>query len=304
MSRLPTEPSPWPLPMPVLPANPMPVRAWPQAAERILERTLRRARGRIAQQVLYVSPAGVSAWNASERENVGQVGHGANSDARANEFADFDAWCRANEGCDARLLVSSHLLHSLVIDPGLQLSGEPEVRGYAAQQFSHYHGAQARQWPMAVWAQPSHSGACALHSVDLPALLGLAAAHDVQLRSIAPVWSAGLDSLSTLEPAFAGAQRQALALVEGRLVTWLVAEAACLVAVQQRFIDTPRVEPLADLLNRLVVETGPLCEPPLLVGWGVEDTGLGSSLPARVMTDLGARTAAAEWVLDAMGKRA
>ena len=294
MSRSPTDASPWP----AIPATPLPVHTWSHDLARMLDRALQRARGRLAQQVLYLGVAGVSAWSAPAG------GSDSSAASATGEYADFDAWCRANSGCDARLFVCGHLLHSLVVDPTLQLFDEPAVRAYAVQQFSHYHGPQARQWPMAVWAHPSNSGACALHSVDLPTLMAQAAAHDVRVRSIAPAWSAGLASLSRLKPAFAGTQPQALALVEGRRVTWLVAQAACVVTLQQRFIDTPRIDALADLLHRLVIETGPFAEPPLVVGWGLDDAAPASSLPAQVLTPLGQHTASAEWLLDTMGRGA
>lgn len=272
---------------------PLPGRTWSHDLARTLDRALQRARGRVVQQVVYLGVDGVSAWRASAG--------GSRLATATDEYADFDAWCQANSGCEARLFVSGHLLHSLVVDPALRLLDEPAVRAYAAHQFSHYHGPQAQQWPMAVWAQPSNSGACALHSVDLPALMAQAASHDVRVRSMAPAWSAGLDSLSKLKPAFAGAQPQALALVEGRRVTWLVAQATCVVALQQRFIDTPRIDALADLLHRLVIETGPFAEAPLVVGWGLDDAAPASSLSAQVLTPLGQRTACADWLLDTMG---
>jgi len=291
VSPLPTDTTPWPVTADARSS----VRTWSDDLARTLDRALQRARGRVAQQVVYLGADGVSAWcapNGSSR---------AGAAAATHEYADFNAWCQAHSGCDARLFVSGQLLHSLVVDPALQLFDEPAVRAYAAQQFSHYHGPQARQWPMAVWAQPSSSGACALHSGDLPTLMAQAAAHDVRVRSVAPVWSAGLGSVSRLKPAFGGAQQQALALVEGRRVTWLVAQAACVVGLQQRFIDTPRIDALADLLHRLVIETGPFAAPPLLVGWGLDDAQSAASLPAQVLTPLDQPTACAEWLLDTMG---
>ena len=275
----------------------LPARGRSNELARTLGRALQHARGRVDRQVVYLGAAGVTAWQA----HAGSSRSGAA--AASAEHTDFNAWCRAHSGCEARLFVSGHLLHSLVVDPALRLFDEPAVRAYAAQQFSHYHGPQARQWPMAVWAQPSNSGACAMHSVDLPALMAQAAAHDVWVRSIAPVWSAGLESVSRLKPAFGGVQAQALALVEGRRVTWLVAAAGSVVSLQQRFIDMPRIDALASLLHRLVVETGPFAEPPLVVGWGLDDAWPAAPLPAQVLTPLGQPTACADWLLDTMGRR-
>ncbi len=279
MSPSPTEPSPL-----------AGVRQWPRA----VGRAVRGWRARVPQHTLLLNPQGVLAWR-TDVPNKLEAGAAA-------PFAcdSFGAWCAAHPGTDARVLVSGHLLHSLVIDPALQLEGDDAVRRYARQQFGHYHGATARQWPLAVWSDAASAGACALHALDLDALQSSAAVHEVRLRSIAPLWSAGLASLTACMPAFAAAGPHALALVEASLVTWMVVDAGRIQALQQRHLDAPRLDALADVLDQLVAESRPLAAPPIVVGWGLEDGGPATPLPGRVWSPLSHPTADARWVLDTM----
>lgn len=262
------------------------------AWRRGISRSLRRARGRLPLHTLYLQPQGVLAWNTVDTRPAG-VGTTA-------AFDNFDAWCRVNPNSEARLFVSGHLLHSLVADPALRLRDEDAVRNYARQQFVHYHGTHARQWPMAVWSSASYSGACAAHSIDLNALRATAASHDVHLHSIAPAWSAGLASLTRQVPSLAGPGPSAVALVEGSLVTWLTASAGTITSMQQRYLDAPRTGLLTELLDRLVEETGPFAHPATVVGWGLEDGAIPPALRANVVSPPGGRDAAACWMLDSM----
>lgn len=217
-------------------------------------------------------------------------------------------WCAAHHGAQARIRVSGHLLHSIVVDPALRLRDDAAVRAYAMQQFTYYHGTKAQHWPLAVWCSGAlagaSAGACALHSFDLPALQAAAARHGVRLRSIAPAWSAGLTSLAIRRPSFAGLGLHALALVEGTLLTWLVADAGRIVALQQRYLDAPHTDALADLLDRLESEGGALAEPPLVVGWGLEGSGHASRLRVNVLGPTGDGQTVGAWMLDTMNAAA
>jgi hypothetical protein len=268
------------------------VSRWPIDRARIRRAAQAFWRGRAPRHTLYLHPQGLTAWRAGAVPTAPE------------HFADFDAWCRAHPGSQARLLLSGKGLHSLLIDPGLSLGDEETLRTYARQQFAHYHGAPARQWPIAVWSDgkpEGHAGACALHGFDLDALRASAKAHQVHLTGVAPLWSAGLGSLAQRVPAFGGPGRHALALVEGRLVTWLVTESGAVTALRQRHLDAPDTARLAALLNDLSAGTEPLSTPPLLVGWGLDDDA-GSGLPAQALTPLHTGSGAlGPWVLDAMG---
>lgn len=256
-------------------------------------RALRRAIGHRPRHTVYARPEGLQSWSSDARRNTGAA-------ASAAEFVDFAAWCAANEGAEATLRVSGHLIHNLIVDPVMALADEDAVRRYARQQFAYYHGPQADEWPLASWLDRSGSGACALHALDLTALRAAAARHDVRLRGVAPAWSAGLASLSAANPSLAAAGRRALAVVEGTMLTWLVIENGRMTALQQRFLDAPRVPTLADLLVRLVAETPALAEEPFVVGWALEDADDGLLAHAQLLAPLGAHASAMRWMLDAM----
>ena len=268
-----------------------------------LARTLRRMGRRAPQRTVCLQAGSVLSWDVAKR-GAGELP----ATARCAEFDHFDAWCAANEGCDARLFVSGHLLHSVLIDPALKLADEEAVRACARQQFTHYHGAPARQWPLAVWADGPQAGACALHALDLDALRASAARHDVRLRCVAPLWSAGLGSLTACVPAFADAGPRALALVEGTMVTWLVADAGRALALQQRYLEAPHVDALVALLARLVAEGGLMAGLPVVVGWGLHDAEpsaelthqMRPTLRAQVIGSLAGPGPATDWVLDTM----
>ncbi len=265
-----------------------PTETWP----RRLGRTLRRVGGRVPRHTLYLQPHGLQSWATGSRSGAGVV---------VTAFAGFEPWCVANAGADATVCVSGHMLHSLVVDPALELAGAAAVRSYARQQFTHYHGPQAQHWPLAAWCDDRSAVACALHTLDLTALHATAAKHGVRLRSVAPVWAAGLNSLARFKPSFAAPGPRALALLEGGLLTWLVADAGRIVGLQQRFLDAPRVAALSDLLARLVGEGPALAEPPFVIGWGLDD-GAGAAPPrCQLLGTLDQQGATAHWMLDAIG---
>ena len=298
-------------------------RAWPtQIGRAVLG--LRGLRGAAPVQTLYVSPpppapdhdvSAASAMHEGRAVPIVQAwpdgGFG-----RAQTFPSFDAWCAANPGAPARLCVSAHLLHGLVVDPtlalGLALADDTALRGYARQQFSHYHGDAAQGWPLATWALGSGStrstrsnlslGACALHSLDLDALRASAARHGVRLRSVAPVALAGLASLTRQQPSFAHAGRRALALVEGRLLTWLLVDGGRIVGWQQRFLEAPNSAALAQLLAQLLSESSatPLVEPPRVVAWGLDDNDNNTDTDTDSDSD---SAACGRWVHDALDAR-
>lgn len=273
--------------------------AWPRSLARsfgrALGRSLRRARGAVACHTIYLHPHGLQAWRHSARDSA---------EASAAAYLNFDAWCTANAGADAAVYVSGHLLHSLVIDPALGLEGDAAVRSYARQQFAHYHGPQARHWPLAAWCDDFGAVACALHALDMTALRAASAQHDVRLRSVAPAWSAGLNSLTEFKPSFAAPGPRAIALLEGTLLTWLVVDSGCIAVLQQRFLDAPRVTALADLIDRLVGESPALAEAPLVIGWGLDEGETAAPPRCQLLGSLGSLDtsgATMRWMLDTIG---
>ena len=297
--------------------------ARPTWLERAVQRAKRakRAMGltfKPARHTLYLHAQGVMSWPTPGRSAV--------TPPQA-QFPDFVAWCAAHPHSQARIFVSGHLLHSLVVPPEVVVTDDAALRRYAQQQFGHFHGAAAKEWPLAVWLRPSSkkhasAGACALHGVDLAALQSAAKRHGVQLQSVAPMWSAGLSSaaahLAAREPSYASNQPRALALVEKNLVTCMVLKAGAVLAVQQRYLDAGNPLALPNLLEEVSQESAAQSSPAAWVGWDWQDDanatatanataskahghghGLGQGLSPR-----DPRRAVSEWALDRVGSTA
>jgi hypothetical protein len=265
-----------------------------------------------ARHTLYLHAQGVMSWPTPGRSAV--------TPPQA-QFPDFAAWCAAHPYSQARIFVSGHLLHSLVVPPEVVVADDAALRRYAQQQFGHFHGAAAKEWPVAVWLRPSSkkhasAGACALHGVDLAALQSAAKRHGVRLLSVAPMWSAGLSSaaahLAAREPSFAGNQPRALALVEKNLVTCMVLKTGAVLAVQQRYLDAGNPLALPNLLEEVSQEATAQSSPAAWAGWDWQGdanananaskphgNGLGQGLSPR-----DPRRAVSEWALDRVGSTA
>lgn len=261
-----------------------------------LGRGLRRSLGRGACSTLYLHTHGVWAWPHPTRGQAAPA-------PQAHE--NIDAWCAAHEGSDADVVVSGHLVHSLLVDTAVPLADEHALQTYVRQQFTHYHGAVAQDWPLAHWSEGPQRGACALHALDLAAVQRLCASHDVHLRSVRPAWSVVLQGASQASPLAAHA-RTALAVVDGALVTWLRVEAGQLRALQQRFAASATAPDIAALLAQLAAEAAaestPLSHPPLIVGWGVAVADPGIAWPGRLLGIEEGPAPAARWLM-AGGRR-
>lgn len=187
--------------------------------------------------------------------------------------ADFNAWCQAHPGRRARLAISASTLRTLVAPTDLPLADEAALAAYARLQFGHYFGAAAQGWPMATWWVGAKSGAqrgaCALVDTALPT-------QDRRLAALQPSWSLALRQQAGADPAWAAAPRTALALVEGRALTWMCLRDGALNELHQRVLDEGAGEAeLQSLLQGLQEATGGFSHAPKLVGWsGVDIPGL------------------------------
>ena len=208
------------------------------------------------------------------------------STASSTTHESFAHWCAAHPGADASLRVSGQLVHTLVVDPLLKLKDVAAIRRYALQQFTHYHGASAEDWPLAVWRDGAGALVCGLHDTDVQAMLAHAEQHGVRVREFMPVWCAGLAIASVSYPDFGLDGRHAMMLAEGNTATWLVVEDGAVVSVVQRHADSARGADVVALLETLVAETPPLIEPPILLGHGVESPCELSTSQARLLCDL------------------
>jgi hypothetical protein len=268
-----------------------------QPLRRAWQRLRARASGQHTLHTLYLSSDGVLSWPSATA---------ATAHHKATACADFAAWCAAHPHSDARIFVSGHLLHSLVVDPALKLTDDAALRAYAQQQFGHYHGPAARQWPLAVWSHQSktqrQAGACALHGVDMNALHAAAHAHGVRLLSVSPVWSAGLSSVTARWSAQEGKQsRHAVALIEGALLTWMLLQGGTVLALEQRYLDAPDWPAALRLVAQLSSNGAALSAPPALVAWGLSpDTAHPLSVHAAVhkRSSHDHRSAIGAWVMD------
>ncbi len=201
--------------------------------------------------------AGDGLWDAGAR--AGEAG--------CRRHADFETWCAAHPGAACRVLVSGRLMHHLVCDADLPLRDSDATAAYARQLFTHYHGQAAQRWPLAPWRSGERRGACALHAVDLPAMRRSAAAHAVQMRSVAPWWSTVLPGVAQREPAWWMAPRATLFVVEGASVTRVGVSAARCTQLQQHRLDQPTTQALDALCAE---HAGADSQPPLALGHGLD----------------------------------
>ncbi len=275
-----------------------------------------KVRGISTLHTLYWGPNGNLSWPFADADATSPSIAGHPSPATA--CADFESWCAAHPDSEVRIFVSGHLLHSLVVDPTMQLADDAAVSAYAQQQFGHYHGVAARQWPLAVWSHQNktqrQSGACALHGVDMSALQNAARGHGVRVRSVSPVWSAGLSSVTSRwsEVALKNSVH-AVALIEGSLLTWMLLQSGMVMALEQRYLDAPNWPAALRLVAQLSAESGPLATPAAVVAWGLpartdateaRHSTQPSSIEAAVgawPADEGDCRAMRAWVLDAVG---
>jgi len=227
---------------------------------------------------------------------------GANSPQRT-----VQEWAEAHRGTAARLIVSARLLHELVCEPGLPLAQEADLQAYGRQQFSHYFGAAAKQWPLASWrlgALPADGaeqsaeqcGLSALHGLDWPALRLTFEANAVQLRQVQPAWAPVLAHVLATEPVWAAASQAGLAWVEGQVLTWLQLRAGRVQALRQLRLSEATVAALHETLAEL--RSG-FAGPVLALGFGLSaepgQTDAGASEGLRLLGRLTGTAPQAEW---------
>lgn len=133
--------------------------------------------------------------------------------------ASFDAWCQAHPGAACRLVVSSWLLHELLLDPALPLADDRARLAYARGLLQHYHGDDAADWPLAAWQVAGRRGVSALHGLRLTALQDSARQAGVGLRSVRPWWRLALTLAQQQLPSLHQATAVRLLVVDGGLVT-------------------------------------------------------------------------------------
>ena len=170
--------------------------------------------------------------------------------------ADLSAWIGSRPARDGLLVISSALMHALVLrDAALPLRHESELLPYARQQFALVHGAAAQTWPLALWSDWPLQVACALHGLDLPAMARSARRSGLRLRRARPWWSVAWRRAHA-DASWAARPRRAVLLVEGAQTTWMVGDGTGLAALTARRLAAPGLAALLELLAELQAADG------------------------------------------------
>lgn len=175
---------------------------------------------------------------------------GANETARVDDWA---AWCAAHAGARVQMVLSGHLTTDLLAPAGLPLRGRAQVAAWARQQWQHYHGPAAQDWPLAAWPH----GACALTGRSLAALVVPALAHRVSLMQMRPWWSVAWPAVQRAAPQALPGGSGVLWLLEERRVTRLQLRDGTLAGLEPRWLDEATPEALDRLVHQYPEEAGP-----------------------------------------------
>jgi hypothetical protein len=210
---------------------------------------------------------------------------------------DLPLWLAAHPGSEIRVLLSGRLVHPLLVrDAALAGARDADRRAWARQQFLHYYGPEAADWPLVLWADAPVLAAAALHGADLPGWQSSAAVHGSRLGTIRPWWSVVPTKVAAAVNGWPGAGRSALMLLEGAHAAWMRFDDGRLCAVEQRRANGPDAPAVGALLEEWQAEHEVPDAATVVAGFGVlgrtdELAGLG-----RVLGDLGATQPDALWV--------
>lgn len=219
---------------------------------------------------LYWGEAGLWSFNPALADS---------SDSKGQSWPDFESWCAAHPGQQLRIWVGGAWVHNVSVPADMPLADAQAVKAYARLQFVHYFGAAAQDWPLALWQPGSGPAAGQRHAVALQEQGGLSLAalsqtaqrYRVRILSLRPAWSHALAIAATLDQAWARAESSGLALLEGRMLSWLSLSKGQLVEVQQRYLDQADSQELQALMQGLQPATGS-SHAPKLMGWGPQGT--------------------------------
>jgi hypothetical protein len=141
-------------------------------------------------------------------------------------------------GGAVRVVLSGRLTHQLLVhDAAHALPDEDAVAGWARHQFTHYHGAVAQGWSLALWRQGAQRGACALVGLDLPVLEAAARRRGVPLLAVQPWWAVALHALGREAATLALAADAEVWLIEGVHATRLRSASGQVVAIEQHWLE-------------------------------------------------------------------
>lgn len=163
--------------------------------------------------------------------------------------ASFDTWCQAHPGASCGLVVSSWLLHELLLDSALPLPDDRARLAYARGLLQHYHGDDATEWPLAAWQVAGRRGVSALHALRLTALQDSARRAGVALRSVRPWWRLALSLAQQQLRSFDQDNAARLLVVDGGLVTQIDLARGLLARLENRRLyaaEGPALQALVD----------------------------------------------------------
>jgi len=179
----------------------------------------------------------------------GWRGPSATGPTAPEPHASFDAWCQAHPGAACGLVVSSWLLHELLLDRALPLADDSARLAYARGLLRHYHGDDAGEWPLAAWQAAGRRGVSALHGLRLTALQDSARQAGVVLRSVRPWWSLALAIARQRVLSLDSAAAVRLLVVDGGLATQIDLVSGSLDRLENRRLgaaDGPALQALLD----------------------------------------------------------
>jgi hypothetical protein len=153
---------------------------------------------------------------------------------RGKRHADFGAWCRAHPRRACALWIGSARLTDLACERGAPLGDGVARLAWARRVLAHYHGEAAEAWPLAAWRRGAALGVSALHGADLEALRASAAAAQVSVVSVRPLWPLLLGRLQTQAPQRRGVGAWRAVLVEGELATVVRMQGGRVAAIHRR----------------------------------------------------------------------
>ena len=225
---------------------------------------------------LYWGEAGL--WSFEPAALDSSAGPGSR---QGQSWPDFESWCAAHPGQQLRIWVGGAWVHNVSVPADMPLADAQAVKAYARLQFVHYFGAAAQDWPLALWQPGRGPAAGQRHAVALQEQGGLSLAalsqtaqrHGVRILSLRPAWSHALAIAATLDQAWARAESSGLALLEGRMLSWLRLSQGQLVEVQQRYLDQADSQELQALMQGLQPASGS-SHAPKLMGWGPQGSRL------------------------------
>lgn len=200
---------------------------------------------------------------------------------------DWRSWRNAAGTGRCCLWLAGSMVHDLVADPTLGLDDPADVAAWARAQWTHYHGAAARDWPIATWSARGRRGASALHGVDLRALQAQAGTAQVTLVSVRPWWTQVL-ALCLARPDGVGRGSKQLLVLEGSHAVQVTLRGGRVETVRHRRLD----HATAAEVSALVAEQAPP-EATYAVGYGMADQAIAG---VEVLAPLNDTSPPAAWV--------